>query len=1177
MAVFLSLVVVLCTLGGTASVSAQNTPPPKEYGTYKNLFTTKNPLSTTGNSFLIQDLVSKKITGLKLNINLDLNVSSGKKAEWYWDFVAEKTSVFNTPNDSEAFLVRLCPKTVPNKCWVNTISGGLDSAGRDKNTGLFQKENGSFVSSISITNLDFFNSSSTGGIKNGRTYSYERITTEGKNEGDTSTVSSVPFIPGGEYVATLWYCAGPNTAGEPDGTKAYNYIDSSTDYATDDTIARFDGLCDGVITGSTTYFRIGEPLTLKISEDQQALAGQINTTAAAKNSTAESSDTNLPACSFGVIGESRIVGCIAQGVYYAIYWPLAWVAGFFGKLFDFFLGYTLSDESYRFEFVTTAWKVIRDVSNIFFIVILVWTGFSTVFGISKVSMRQVIPTIIINALIINFSLFGTRLLVDMSNVVARVFYGQIHVCINTECTPVDGGSPYKTNGTGGYKPISEAIVASFNPQKIFSEKYIVAPTYSTTEDLTKASFNSTQTDSTISKGTTLSANTYAGYFIVVCLFAAAIMFFVMKMFWTMALMFLGRVVGIYISMIFSPFAFLSRGNVPLIGKVGFLGWDDWLKDISDYAMQAPIFVFFLYVIYSFMQKQGQFVSESILNQGADSGLLEGVLSVTIPMGIIYFFISYGVNISKKYSGKIGGMIQSTVDGFVGGAGGVVGAGVGLATGGAAFLGRNVIGRSVQKFGNSKTGNKVTVDGKEVDETVAMRYATNAPSSKSARLMNNFINKSQTGTWDTRNTKLGTNLSSGFNKIGAIAGISLKDKLSSGVGLGKDKALGKGSEPGGIMKIDKAREKARKEANDAKINYDHITDDKQVKVIWDEHKKNRINKIATDQWENAFDVDDIAENSTENFAFKSKIAELETDLANLKTSGAAPSIIALKEKRIAELKLDQESTLSAQKVSLTGIKTGDKDRFENLKKEAVSNIKNNGDFKTSSAYKKIEKKEEDRLKKYGDIKDGKKLTAAMRGEYAHELREDSWWMKRGKDGKEFENVYIKGAAQAAVGAALMAFLPGLGTLMGAAMIGGAARGLVDHVGNIHQGSSGSSISGVTKAQGTGSKLGKLEKNVSSAADKLIEAINVHNKNENKPLITSLENVDEKTIEEGLAGYEIHLENEMAKNGITNVERKVLERKKKGIQNIQKNYETAQEALDKHLAELKAAQDKKDEKS
>jgi hypothetical protein len=183
-----------------------------------------------------------------------------------------------------------------------------------------------------------------------------------------------------------------------------------------------------------------------------------------------------------------------------------------------------------------------------------------------------------------------------------------------------------------------------------------------------------------------SASTIAGYFIIVSLIAALIMFGIAMMFWKTAFFFLGRVIGLYIAMIFAPFAVLSRSNMPIVSGVKKLSWSTWSEDLIKYAMLAPVFVFFLYIIYSFLDTNFLKVTKESIGTGS---FFLNVLSVAIPMLIVYYMIREGVKIAEDYAGdfgkKVTGFMNKTA-GFVGGAA------LGVATGGVALAGRNILGR-----------------------------------------------------------------------------------------------------------------------------------------------------------------------------------------------------------------------------------------------------------------------------------------------------------------------------------------------------------------------------------------------------------------------------------------------------------------------------------------------------
>ncbi len=482
--------------------------------------------------------------------------------------------------------------------------------------------------------------------------------------------------------------------------------------------------------------------------------------------------STLPLCSITPFGDGSVMGCIAQILYGGVFRPVAFFAQVMGKLFDFFIGYSLSDESYRHDFVQTGWQLVRDISNIFFIIIMIYSGLAAVFSTSNVSYKKVIPTLIINALIINFSLFATRLVIDMSNITARIFYNQMVV-------KVDG---QVAENTTGFKPISEAIVSSFNPQKIFEGKVLEseAVTEGTKQNESDpTTFNGQSDPSLANGGFKRYSKEYASYFALVTLVAIAISFGVAIMFWKTAFLFIGRVIGLYVAMIFSPFAFLSRGGVPLVSRLPALNFGSWWKDLSQYALLAPIFVFFLYIINSFLNVE--FFTKVGLEQNGQ-GFFGSVMYVMIPMLIIYGLVTRGVKIAENLAGEYGKMAQSFANkatGFVGGAA------VGVATGGLAFAGTRAAGLlKLSEAGRAR---------------LAVKKAEGGFRGRLASLQLGLNDKAQTGSFDVRKTKA----FGGLNTVLGQGGVKLDDKMSSSVGLGSD------ATKGGMKAIEKEEKKKLK--------------------------------------------------------------------------------------------------------------------------------------------------------------------------------------------------------------------------------------------------------------------------------------------------------------------------------------------------------------------------------
>src|SRR3989344_7809791 len=74
--------------------------------------------------------------------------------------------------------------------------------------------------------------------------------------------------------------------------------------------------------------------------------------------------------------------------------------------------------------IDTAWKTIRDVANMGFIFFLLYAAIKTILGMGD-NTQKLIVNIVVVAILINFSLFFTKVVIDASNILAVTFYDAI--------------------------------------------------------------------------------------------------------------------------------------------------------------------------------------------------------------------------------------------------------------------------------------------------------------------------------------------------------------------------------------------------------------------------------------------------------------------------------------------------------------------------------------------------------------------------------------------------------------------------------------------------------------------------------------------------------------------------------------------------------------------------------
>jgi hypothetical protein len=123
---------------------------------------------------------------------------------------------------------------------------------------------------------------------------------------------------------------------------------------------------------------------------------------------------------------SGVSGTIACGVLNLLNTILAWIVQMLGNLFvlviDVFMHFAAYNSFGSARPVQIGWPIVRDVCNMFFILILLVSAFATIIGYdSSLHYRNVLPKLLLQAILINFSKTLIQVLIDFSQVVMLSF------------------------------------------------------------------------------------------------------------------------------------------------------------------------------------------------------------------------------------------------------------------------------------------------------------------------------------------------------------------------------------------------------------------------------------------------------------------------------------------------------------------------------------------------------------------------------------------------------------------------------------------------------------------------------------------------------------------------------------------------------------------------------------
>lgn len=362
--------------------------------------------------------------------------------------------------------------------------------------------------------------------------------------------------------------------------------------------------------------------------------------------------------SCGFIFSGTIGGCFA--LFLDIIQSIThWVTSFAANFFDWAIFYTIQSSTYNINFISQGWVIVRDVANMAFIFVLLYIAIQTILGIGHDTKKNIAAVVII-ALLINFSMFFSKVVIDAGNILAHAFYNNIQ----------SGYLPMSTD----VKDLSIAVVEKFQPQNLLSNETTTAIGEITPSD-------GSQQESTPTANKTR-------IFILVALMAIIADIMMIWVFLSVAFMMLGRIIALAFAIIISPIAFISNA-VPGLKTAKYVGFDGWFKDLICLSFQPAVFIFFLFLILKFLSADTIFENAPIVGEPSTIAILK----IMVPMIFIVFLIYIAMKIVKSCGGEIAAMISGAF-------GKIAAVGAGLALGGAALgtaaLGRGTLG-ATQKF------------------------------------------------------------------------------------------------------------------------------------------------------------------------------------------------------------------------------------------------------------------------------------------------------------------------------------------------------------------------------------------------------------------------------------------------------------------------------------------------
>lgn len=451
-----------------------------------------------------------------------------------------------------------------------------------------------------------------------------------------------------------------------------------------------------------------------------------------------------------------------------------------GMLLDWVVWKNLQSDTWTSQdsvdsFVVKGWKLVRDFSNLFFIFALFAVAFSLIlngigaderplFGLDP---KRTIAQVILMALLINFSFFMCRVIIDVANLTGNIFYNKITVIgnkgdntqqtstTNSKINMGDTATFYSNFAT--IRSVSLGILAKINPQELI---------------LQGGDVKGTKQEAALGL---VSWYEYDMGVYVLLLFVSTITgifnIFLIYLFLSTSIFLLSRIYGLFFLIILSPIAFISTA-IPGLQSKEYFGFDDWFKQLTGLAFCLPIYLFFMYLAIFFLG-----IGEKIDNKSGYIALGTVITIKLVSMGAVLIF---GKKIAKDLSGKFGAMATNAVTGVITGAAMIAGAAM---TGGASAA-LSMSGRVAQRGAASVARG---VGGAIVGDEKAQEWEQKLRSMNGGGLkrLNNF-NPMRDMEGKTLNQKAGQffkNFGAATGEMARMAGSKAPDQITNGFNVG----------------------------------------------------------------------------------------------------------------------------------------------------------------------------------------------------------------------------------------------------------------------------------------------------------------------------------------------------------------------------------------------------------
>ncbi len=369
-----------------------------------------------------------------------------------------------------------------------------------------------------------------------------------------------------------------------------------------------------------------------------------------------------------------IVCSLFQAIALAVFAIVGMVVTIIAFLLNFVVGYTVANLATHLgasdlgPIVNTTWSTFRDLSNIFFIFILLYISIALILRLESFNTKKILSMVIVIALLINFSLFFTEVIIDGTNILTLTFLNAIE-------TPAQGSVGATLVGFDPSGGIATAFLSNLGLSSFLGGK--------------------TTTGTSVNQSTIQFNNTNYVQAFIQSILMSGLLLFVGVVLLIACVLFIVRYVVLVFLIIVSPVAFASM----ILPKTNSMIAEKWWKTLFDQSIFPVVFFALMWVTLQIIGSNNFNNGSGCSGQNGAVGFLStisgGALDWACATGFIFHlviamgFLITSLVISKSMASSGGAAVS-----------GAVNAGTKLAGrtvfGGTAMIGRNTVGNMGRK-------------------------------------------------------------------------------------------------------------------------------------------------------------------------------------------------------------------------------------------------------------------------------------------------------------------------------------------------------------------------------------------------------------------------------------------------------------------------------------------------